>query len=302
MVDERGTANESENLASVAGVGDPAPAAVAPRPVALPPRPVSLPPRPSGAPSAPLSRPAGTPPPPPARSVAPFARPSQQPPPPPQRSGPAPAPAATVSLPPSPSPSSGAPRPPAPSMRPPVPSGPAASSASVRPEGARVQELLADLMHARKELTEKSTELRRVVSERNSLRARLVLAERTTRELSSASRAEAQLLREFVDTHAASSTSLRARVSDLEAALAAAKSEVAPSGEPGGLRRIRGIGPAFERALLGQGITTVAQIAALSADEIARLAPQIKARADRIERDDWVGQAQQLLAAAQNSQ
>jgi predicted flap endonuclease-1-like 5' DNA nuclease len=160
-----------------------------------------------------------------------------------------------------------------------------------------VQELLADLMHARKELTEKSTELRRVVSERNSLRARLVLAERTTRELSSAFRAEAQLRTEFVDTHAASSASLRARVSELEAALAAAKSEATLS-EPGGLRRIRGIGPAFERALLGQGITTVAQIAALSADDIAHLAPRIKARADRIERDDWVGQAQQLLAAA----
>ena len=148
-------------------------------------------------------------------------------------------------------------------------------------------------MQVRKDLTDKSADLRRVVSERNTLRARFLLAERTQRELASASRAEAQLRTEFVDTHAAISAALRARVSELEAALLAAKSEALPS-EQVGLRRIRGIGPAYERALLGLGITTIAQIAALSAQEIARIAPQIKAQADRIERDDWVGQAQKL--------
>ena len=39
----------------------------------------------------------------------------------------------------------------------------------------------------------------------------------------------------------------------------------------------------------------MAQIAALGADEIERIAPLIKARADRILRDDWVGQAKRLL-------
>ena len=176
-----------------------------------------------------------------------------------------------------------------------LPTAGAAPSPGVRTDGARVQELLSDLMSARKELTEKSTELRKVVNERNTLRARLTFAERTARELSSAFRAEAQLRSEFIDTHATSSASLRARVSELETALAASKLEHTNS-EQLGLRRIRGIGPAFERALLGLGITAVAQIAALSAEDIARLAPQIKARADRIQRDDWVGQAQRLLA------
>ena len=287
MVDERGTANESKNLETI--VGDSPPAAVAPKAVSHPPRPVSLPPRPSSMPSAPLSRPSGTPPPPPVRSsVAPLARPSQQPPPNPWRPSPAQGLGST------------APRPPPPSMRPvlpnrvPTPSAaPPAPVVNARSEGARVQELLADLMQVRKDLTEKSAELRRVVSERHTLRARLLLAERTTRELASASRAEAQLRMEFVDTHAASSAALRARVSELEVALLAAKREALPS-EQVGLRRIRGIGPAYERALLGLGITTIAQIAALSAQEIARIAPQIKAQVDRIERDDWVGQAQQL--------
>ena len=156
-------------------------------------------------------------------------------------------------------------------------------------------------MSARKELTEKSSELRKVSSERNTLRARLVRAERTARELSSAFRAEAQLRSEFVDAHAASSAALRARVAELEAALANAnapnvRSEPKPA-EQLGLRRIKGIGPAYERALLVLGITSVAQIAALSPEEIARIAPKLKAQADRILRDDWVGQAQRLVDA-----
>ena len=149
-------------------------------------------------------------------------------------------------------------------------------------------------MSARKELTEKTTELRKTISERNTLRARLVRAESKARELSSAFRAEAQLRSEFVDAHAANSAALRLRVTELEAALASAKAEPKQS-EQVGLRRIRGIGPAYERALLGIGITQVAQIAALTPEEIGRIAPLIKAQADRILRDDWVGQARGLV-------
>jgi predicted flap endonuclease-1-like 5' DNA nuclease len=153
---------------------------------------------------------------------------------------------------------------------------------------------LAELMSARKELSETATELRKVISERNALRIRVVQAENSARELASASRAEAQLRAEFVDAHAASSAALRARIGDLEAALASASATPPPTAQPS-VREIRGIGPAFERGLLGVGITTVAQIAALSADEIERIAPLIKARSDRILRDDWIGQAKRLL-------
>jgi predicted flap endonuclease-1-like 5' DNA nuclease len=203
-------------------------------------------------------------------------------------------------------------------------------SASVRPESSRIQALLADLMSARKEVTERAAELRRVVTERNSLRARLAQAETKARELSSAFRAEAQLRSEFVDAHAASSAALRARLAELEAQLIAlpelelrlvelesqlreqdeqlrqrderireltarlTQPDSKPPGERVGLRRIRGIGPAYERALLALGITRISQVAQLTAEDIARIAPLIKARADRIERDDWVGQARRL--------
>lgn len=168
------------------------------------------------------------------------------------------------------------------------------NSLGPRNDGGRVQELLAELMSTRKELTETATELRKVSAERNALRIRLTQAENSARELASASRAEAQLRAEFVDAHAASSAALRARISELETALAAASAASKPASQPS-LRQIRGIGPAFERALLGLGITTVTQIAALDAAEIERIAPLIKARPDRITRDDWVGQAKRLL-------
>jgi predicted flap endonuclease-1-like 5' DNA nuclease len=150
---------------------------------------------------------------------------------------------------------------------------------------------LAELTSARQELTEKTTELRKVVNERNTLRTRLVRAENNARELSSALRAKAQLQSEFVDAQLASSAALRAKVAELESAL---ESLNKPAPERLGLRRIRGIGPAFERALLGLGVTTVRQIAELSPDDIVRIAPLIKASADRIVRDDWVGQAERL--------
>jgi len=176
---------------------------------------------------------------------------------------------------------------------PPIPAT-VAGAPGFRPDGGRVQELLSQLMSARKDLAETSTELRKVTNERNALRIRLVQAENSVRELSSASRAEAQLRSEFVDAHAASSAALRARVSELEAALSAA-TRAPKAAESLSLRQIRGIGPAFERALQALGISTVAQIAALELDDIERIAPLIKSRADRILRDDWVGQAKQLL-------
>ena len=178
-------------------------------------------------------------------------------------------------------------------------------------------------MSARKEVTERAAELRRVVTERNALRTRLLRAEAKANEVSSAFRAEAQLRSDFVDAHAASSAALRTRVAEFEAELTGlpeldlrlvelevklrdrdeqirelteqlTRTDSKPPSERVGLRRIRGIGPAYERALLAIGITTVSQVARFTPEEIARIAPLIKARADRIVRDDWVGQAQLL--------
>ncbi|QBK32033.1 50S ribosomal protein L21 [Roseitalea porphyridii] len=66
----------------------------------------------------------------------------------------------------------------------------------------------------------------------------------------------------------------------------------APEGEKDKLTEIKGIGPVAERQLNEQGITTFAQIAALSADDIARIDEAMPFSAAQIE--DWQAQAKQM--------
>jgi predicted flap endonuclease-1-like 5' DNA nuclease len=61
------------------------------------------------------------------------------------------------------------------------------------------------------------------------------------------------------------------------------------------LKMIAGIGPGLEKKLNAAGITSYAQIAMLTAADIRRLEREVVKFAGRITRDDWIGQAQQLL-------
>lgn len=60
--------------------------------------------------------------------------------------------------------------------------------------------------------------------------------------------------------------------------------------EPDDLKLISGIGPALEKKLRAQGISTFRQLATLTEADIDRLETAIKAMG-RIRRDDWIGQA-----------
>ncbi len=60
------------------------------------------------------------------------------------------------------------------------------------------------------------------------------------------------------------------------------------------LTRIKGVGPKLIAQLSELGVTRLAQVAAWDAAEIARIDSQLGRFAGRIERDDWVGQAQLL--------
>jgi NADH-quinone oxidoreductase subunit E len=62
------------------------------------------------------------------------------------------------------------------------------------------------------------------------------------------------------------------------------------------LKRISGIGPKLEQVLNGMGIRTYAQIAAWTADDLAKVDDQLKL-GGRISRDDWLGQANVLLTS-----
>ncbi len=61
------------------------------------------------------------------------------------------------------------------------------------------------------------------------------------------------------------------------------------------LKLIAGIGPGLEKKLRDAGITSYLQIAALTPAEIAELEANVVKFTGRITRDDWIGQAQQLM-------
>ena len=69
----------------------------------------------------------------------------------------------------------------------------------------------------------------------------------------------------------------------------------AASGEGDDLKRISGVGPALEKKLHGFGITTFAQIAAWSPEDIAEFDDKLSFKG-RIERDEWLKQAAQFDA------
>jgi predicted flap endonuclease-1-like 5' DNA nuclease len=85
------------------------------------------------------------------------------------------------------------------------------------------------------------------------------------------------------------------------AAEPAAESAPEPTPEPtpeplreDDLRRIRGIGPAIERSLHSLGIRTYRQLALLDSDGMNEVREALRDFRQRIDREDWVGQAREL--------
>ena len=72
----------------------------------------------------------------------------------------------------------------------------------------------------------------------------------------------------------------------------------APDGPADDLKKISGVGPALENKLNALGITQYAQVAAFSADDIAKVDEVLNFKG-RIERDDWLSQAKTLAEAKQ---
>ena len=70
-----------------------------------------------------------------------------------------------------------------------------------------------------------------------------------------------------------------------------------PTAETGAddLKRLSGVGPALEKKLHEQGVTTFAQIASWGPEEIADMDDKLSFKG-RIERDGWVDQAKALAA------
>ncbi len=100
----------------------------------------------------------------------------------------------------------------------------------------------------------------------------------------------------------------RAEPATTEKAKAPAPSEVkaAPAGTndtapPDDLKRIKGIGPKLSDWLHEHGVTRYAQIAEWDAATIADYAHRLGRMGNRIETDDWVGQARLLAAGGETA-
>ncbi len=159
----------------------------------------------------------------------------------------------------------------------------------------------ADRLHELESALRAEKELRRQASDEHygalsGLRTRLteVEAERdqTRQELEQANRATEQTRQELEQARAEveRSRSRSTAVVATPAAPAAAKTAKAVQG----LRRIRGIGPAYQRVLEQLGVERVQQVAAWTEADIVNIADKLKIRPDRITKDDWVGQAKSL--------
>jgi large subunit ribosomal protein L21 len=82
---------------------------------------------------------------------------------------------------------------------------------------------------------------------------------------------------------------------EAEAGSAAAGTEASASGFRDDVKLIGGVGPALEKKLAAAGVTSLHQIAAFTPEEMARVDAELSFKG-RIEREDWVGQAQDLIA------
>ncbi|WP_425088887.1 50S ribosomal protein L21 [Stappia sp.] len=69
----------------------------------------------------------------------------------------------------------------------------------------------------------------------------------------------------------------------------------APEGPADDLKKISGVGPVLEKKLNALGITTYAQVAAFTAEDIARVDDALSFKG-RIDRDNWIEQASELAS------
>jgi large subunit ribosomal protein L21 len=90
----------------------------------------------------------------------------------------------------------------------------------------------------------------------------------------------------------------RASVPEVEApaeAPVASEATAAAEGKADDLKKLSGVGPVLEKKLHGLGVTSFAEIAAWTPEDVAKMDEAINMKG-RIERDDWVAQAKTLIA------
>lgn len=107
-------------------------------------------------------------------------------------------------------------------------------------------------------------------------------------------------LKRSIEEHKKLAGAAEARAVEAEARARAAEAEARAASAPAAhddLKRIKGIGPAFERKLHALGVTRYAEIAAWSEADVERIAEALAILPQRITRDGWIESALELSAA-----
>jgi predicted flap endonuclease-1-like 5' DNA nuclease len=199
---------------------------------------------------------------------------------------------------------SAAPAIPPPALRPSAPAMPPPPAAKTDVSAAKFAALEGQIEDGRRALATKEAEIRTVVAQRDTRIAEVEQLRREQTEMRRERddlRTECDRLREDLARTAEQAGELavlRRALADREAA-AVAQPAPGPTGDD--LRRIRGIGPAFERSLRQNGVSTIAQIAAWTDADIAAIAPKLKIKPERVRREGCVEAAMQIKGTSESS-
>jgi len=137
------------------------------------------------------------------------------------------------------------------------------------------------------------SELKRSLEEHKKLEARV--ASTDTRVAAAEARALAADERAAAAEQRAAAADERAAAAEQRASSAEQRAARVPAAAPDDLKRIKGIGPSFERKLRTLGVNSYADVAGWTEADIERISEALAILPQRISRDGWIESARQLL-------
>jgi predicted flap endonuclease-1-like 5' DNA nuclease len=116
----------------------------------------------------------------------------------------------------------------------------------------------------------------------------------STRTELEAALAETEAVREDLATERARSDRMQSELDTATAGIAELEATITEWATPDDLQRVKGIGPVFEEALAGLGITSYRSVASITDDGAGWIEQALDTFADRIQREEWREQATAL--------
>ena len=181
-----------------------------------------------------------------------------------------------------------------------------------------VTKLQGDLERTKRDLAKAKDDLRGSLAQRDSLRKKIKERDEHIRELEADVERAKELEEDTWDSAEAEGhvheleaktkhmNEVEARVAELQQTLAARDATIADlskqvEGKPAttaqsqdDFTEIKGIGRKFDKALKAASVTTYAQMAAWTEEDVKAIAAKIKSNPSRIQRDGWIAHAKKL--------